>query len=658
MITKHNYFSLVEHLNNALAVIDDQVERIDLAELNLKAAKKAKAANAYQAAIELLTHGRSCLGGECWDTHYQLSVALNIEFAECQFLAGNNKEALAHCDYVLDYLSSPNEKAPVRCLQTLICSNQGLFVESLEYASQAIRLLGVFWPETPDEIEQEIADQNKIIDNYLQDNLIESLIDLPDMQDKSHGLLNQLLCICWPAALNVNFPMSTLCVLKLITQSIRYGNSPESAFGYVNYGTMLTAQAHQYKRGYLFGSLAVDLIEKKKNIALKGKVYTMFAVTNSPWSTHLPKNIDLLRTALAAGQESGDLIFTSHSAFHILMLTQLAGLPITDLLKNCQQNFPLIEKVADSNVLEVYHILHQSTRLLQGKTSDCQTWDFDGFDENNLVNAMESAQHTLCLNYYHFNKMLIAYLFHRYDEALEMAQEAEKTLVFTFGWLSIAEHCFFHSLILTALYPSASEGTRQQYMKILVPNLAKLKQWADHCPDNFSHKYHLVKAEIEQLLGNRIESINEYDLAIYAADKYGFTQHLALANELAAQYWLRAGKNKFSIAYLDDAYYSYLQWGATAKATALCNQYPHWALADESQTYLAKSHVDNNLDLEVVLKASQVISAEIVFERLIEQLIKSILELAGAQKAYLLIHRDDTWCIEAQGQAEPRQITA
>jgi len=648
-------FAVVEHLNHALLLIDDQSERIALAELNLKAANKAKAANAYQGAIDLLTHGLSCLNDACWDTHYQLSTELNLEFSECQFLAGNNKAALLHCEHVLNYLHSPNEKAAVRCLQTLVCSNQGLFVESIDYASQAIKLLGVFWPENPDEIGKEIAVHNKIIDDYLQDNLIESLIELPDMEDQSHALLNKLLCICWPAALNVNLPMSTLCVLKLVTQSIQYGNSPESPFGYVNYGTMLTAQFQQNKRGYSFGRLAVDLVEKKKNIALKCKVYTMFAVTNSPWSTHIPENIALLRTALTAGQESGDLIFTTHSAFHILMLTQLAGLPIESLLKNCKQIYPLIEKIADSNVLEVYQILHQSTQLLQGKSSNSQTWDFEGFDETALVNGMESDQHTLCLNYYHFNKMLIAYLFHRYDEALIMAIEAEKTLGFTFGWLSIAEHCFYHSLILTALYPNYSDNERQTAMQVLVPNLEKLKKWADQCPENFAHKYHLVKAEVEQLIGNGTEAINQYNLAIDYAQQYGFTQHLALANELAAQYWLRIGKSKFFIAYLEEAYYSYVQWGASAKATALSSQYPKWNLTNKNQEIKETSAIDN-IDLGAVLKASQVMSAEIVFERVIEQLITSILELAGAQKAYLLIYRDNKWCIEAQGQAEPRHI--
>lgn len=649
-------FSVVNHLNQAFGMIGDQAERFELAQLNLKAAQKAKTANAYQGAIDLLQIGMECLGDKIWLQHIELSTTLNLEFAECQFLIGNNQVALSRCDDLIKYIKIPEDKAQVHCLQTQIYSNQGLFIDSLDYACQAIRILGVYWPETSEELGKEIDVQKTIINAYLQDNTIQSLIDLPDMSDKTYELFNELLCICWPAALNVNFPMSTLCVLKLITQSIQYGNSPESPFGYVNYGTMLTAQDQAYQQGYEFGQLAVDLVEKKQNLALKCKVYTMFGVTNSPWSIHLPKNIDLLRTALAAGLESGDLIFTTYSAFHILMLTQLSGLPIEQLLKYCEMNFPVIEKVADTSALEVYQILYQSTKLLQGLCSDTQTFDYDSFDEKKLLNDMEQAQHTLSLNNYYFNKMVIAYLFQRYDEALLMAVQAEKTLMFTFGWMSIAEHCFFHSLILTALYSKVNGKECQQYMQLLGDNLTKFKQWADHCPDNFAHKYHLIKAEIEQLSGNSVKAIAEYNLAINSADKYGFKQHTAIANELAAQHFRNLGKEKFSNAYLQEAYYGYLQWGAKAKAEMLDSQYPHCFLSNHGESLVQYKSDHNELELEAVLKASQVMSGEIVFERLIEQLITSILELAGAQKAYLLTYSDQKWYIDAHGEAEPRSI--
>ena len=383
----------------------------------------------------------------------------------------------------------------------------------------------------------------------------------------------------------------------------------------------------------------------------------MFGVTNSPWSTHLPRNILLLKTALAAGMESGDLIFTSHSAFHILMLTQLSGRPIDELLDACERSLPVIQKVGDSNVLEVYDILFQSTQLLMGNCSDTEQWDHGGFNEQVLVQAMEAGQHSLCLNYYHYSKMVVEMLFGRYRKALAYAEEAEKTLGFTFGWLSIAEHCFYHTLIMIELMPTASPEEQPLWLEKIESNLARLKSWTEHCYPNFAHKYLLVRAQIAHMNGHESAAITDFNLAIESARKYGFLQHAALANELTARYWLERGKEKFAQAYMQEAYYGYRQWGANAKADAIAKAFSQWHLSQSS--VLEQPHAgeqDRALDIEAVLKASQVISAEIQLEKLLTQLLTSILELAGAQNAWLLLNQDQQWRIQGQGQASPREI--
>jgi hypothetical protein len=60
------------------------------------------------------------------------------------------------------------------------------------------------------------------------------------------------------------------------------------------------------------------------------------------------------------------------------------------------------------------------------------------------------------------------------------------------------------------------------------------------------------------------------------------------------------------------------------------------------------------------MKASLAISGEIVLDKLLDKLLKTVIENAGAQKGFLIlpsqtdIAKDDNWVIEAYGVAESR----
>ncbi len=102
-----------------------------------------------------------------------------------------------------------------------------------------------------------------------------------------------------------------------------------------------------------------------------------------------------------------------------------------------------------------------------------------------------------------------------------------------------------------------------------------MKIWTDNCAANFEHAYLLVAAEIARISGEDWQAMDLYDRAIIAAAKDNeFIQNVAIANELAAKFWLNKGKRKYAEFHLRDAYYGYQRWGATRKVEELENLYP------------------------------------------------------------------------------------
>ena len=95
-------FEIVNQLNRGAALITSRDEREQLAELNLIAGKRAKASTAYASALNYLIAGAALLADDCWERRHELTFALELHRAECEFLTGE----LAAAEERLTMLSS------------------------------------------------------------------------------------------------------------------------------------------------------------------------------------------------------------------------------------------------------------------------------------------------------------------------------------------------------------------------------------------------------------------------------------------------------------------------------------------------------------------------------------------------------------------------
>ena len=231
---------------------------------------------------------------------------------------------------------------------------------------------------------------------------------------------------------------------------------------------------------------------------------------------------------------------------------------------------------------------------------------------------------------------------------------------------------FFDSLARLAAYRENPQAKPDELLLRIEANQEKLKTWAHHAPMNCLHKYHLVEAERLRTFGDKGKAIEEYDRAIAGAKENGYLRDEAVANELAATFFLDWGKEKVAQAYMKEAYDGYTRWGANAKAAQLEQRYSRLLTpllsaqsrasgqaggsgTDRGET--AASTVGASLDLATVVKASQAISGEIDLARLLTQLMRIVIENAGAQRGALILERNGEWVIEAQGDVDDSDIS-
>ncbi len=271
----------------------------------------------------------------------------------------------------------------------------------------------------------------------------------------------------------------------------------------------------------------------------------------------------------------------------------------------------------------------------------------------------------------YFYKLHLCYLFQQFPQAAENATLAEKYLDSGTGQLVVPFFYFYDSLAKLAVYTDASDSEQKCILDRVQANQEKMKYWAYHAPMNNWHKFYLVEAERHQVEGKYLEAMEEYDRAISLAQEHDYKNEVALAQELAAKFYLKWDKQKIAQTYFIDAYYGYINWGAKAKVDDLAKRYPQFltpilqqeklsihsseestsfntisisslpTLSNQQTVLGSKTSISDSLDLAAFIKASQALSGEIEFERLLSTLIKVVMENAGASKCALILSEDD-----------------
>jgi len=173
-------------------------------------------------------------------------------------------------------------------------------------------------------------------------------------------------------------------------------------------------------------------------------------------------------------------------------------------------------------------------------------------------------------------------------------------------------------------------------------------------PENFADRVALVGAEIARLEGHEFDAERLYEQAIRSARANGFVHNEALACETAARFYLGRGFEDIAEMYVARARDGYLRWGADGKVRQLERLYPVLT-APERQSPAPVSPLQH-LDVASVMKASQALSSEIVFARLIEQLMKIAIENAGAERGLLILPSGAEYLIQAEARATGDRI--
>lgn len=662
-------FEITQHLNSAKAFISDVLERDRLARLNLTAALKAKAATAYAAAVDYLQMGMSLLSEKAWESDYALCFAFYTERAECECMIGQFERAGQFFAELLPRLKTNRERVHVCNLRVILNTTIGNFSEALQIGKSGLALYGIELPESPELVQLAFQNEFEAVQSNLAGRRIEDLLHLPELTDPDKALTLQLLTNLNSSAYFVNPMLYGVIILQEMNLSLKYGHTDISSYCYVAYGFMLAGLLGHYAEAYAFGRLGLDLNEKFHNKALTSKLNSSFG-GYLHFCQPMRTVLRYFERAYREGIENGDFVFVSYASFASLLAHFSMGDELEAVRQESERAYALVQRTKD--VISTAHVLlaRQAIANLQGRTKGLDSLSTSDFDEYQALDGLLKGNLIPPLCVYYVVKLSIHYLYEDYAAALADAEAAETWSAGTLKTAFLTDLPFWHSLTLLACYPSVSAEEQVQSLEKVRRNRAEIEKWAKGCLENFEVRLMLIDAELKRIRSEDHAAELAYDKALILAQQQKDLQREALANELCAKFYLSRGRKKLAMVYMTDAHYGYVHWGATAKAADLLAKHPTLILqnagdatpASSLQTALSpvvtSTHLHNKgvLDVTAVLHAAQAIASEIVLDRVLEQVMRIVVQNAGARRGALLLQQETELHIEAVLTIDPDTV--
>ena len=645
-VAEARLFELVDHFQRAGDLVRDPAERDAVAALMIAAGRKAKAAIAYAAARAYFGRAQALGPPDAWRTRYAATLALQLERAECEFLAGEPADADVLFDGALAAGANDLDRARVLGLRMRCLQSAGRLAEALDCGLRALALFGCAFPH--DDAELPAATQREQ-DQFWQGvgaRRIADLADLPVASDPQALATMALLADAGTCAYNARPLLTPLIYCRALNLALAAGNSPSTCMTYISYGSYSVARG-DLAAAFEFAELGLQLNDRFGDARLRGTLLYVHGAHVNLWRKPLGDSVPILEQGFLACQDVGNVVFAAFNAALLVSVVLESGELLEDAARVARRYAAFAREYRNESIHGWLRICEQLIACLEGRTLAPDTLDDEGFSESACLALFQRGRFHTGIAHLHLNRALAGLFQRREATALAAAEDCEATVRAVRSMPLEATHHFVHGLLLAAA-AAADAGKRAGILERVDAKIAMLEFWAGHCADNHAHRLALLRAERARAAGDDLRAMHAYDAAIAAARTYGYVQYEGLASELASEFYLSRGLMRPSEAYLVDARAAYRRWGANGLVARLDREHPGLASSGRAHAQPGRETTVEQLDLVSVVKASQAVSNDILLDSLVQTLLRIAMEHAGADRGLLLLPGADGHRIVAE----------
>ena len=242
--------------------------------------------------------------------------------------------------------------------------------------------------------------------------------------------------------------------------------------------------------------------------------------------------------------------------------------------------------------------------------------------------------------WYWIRKLQARFFAGAHAAALEAASKAQRLLWTSPGFFELAEYHLYAALARAALCDAAAGPAGLCISKSWPLTIASSRSGRRTARkiSRTAPRWSAPRSLVSR--AGTLDAMRLYEQAIRSARANGFVHNEALAYELAARFYAARGFEEIATSICETPATATCDGAPTGKVRQLDELYPHLREQEPSPgpTSTIAAPVEH-LDLATVIKVSQAVSGEIVLEKLIDTLMRTAIEQAGAERGLLILPR-------------------
>jgi PAS domain S-box-containing protein len=629
--TSEKLYVIANQLNRGVTAVTIKAEQERIIAVNLCAGQRARMATAYNAAIAYLEVAGGLLGDQAHPSCSPMAFAIALLRAECEFLVGHLDAAEQQLLVLSQNCPTLQASADVARLRAQLYTSEGQIERAIDVCLEFLRRVGINWCPHPSRCQ---VDEDRLrLRNLAEELSDDQLHALPPMKDSDHRATMGVLADLVTPAFLTDRNLSDVMLVTAARLTIEHGICPESCYPLTTIFGVLASNSADAELGFRLSRFGAALADQQPQLGLSGRALLVFGLHVTPWIRPIRSGQPFMQRGLKMCLAAGDLAFAAYSHRGLVSVGLFCGDPLREVCRDAEQALAFAE--TSGIRLSVGFLALQRNLTL----SLMERGEEHGFEVPGPIepHPLEGTQ-PLTAFFYYAAQIQLSVLAGRHDVALALAEFAAKLSWCVRAYSEFAEYRFYtglaHAAACDELQPECCEmhlsGLREQHRKLTI--------WSERIPANFAARRTLLAAEIARVEGRELEAERMYEESIRLARDAGFVQIEAIAAERAARLYETRGIQTVVLAYLTNARDCYLRWGADAKVRQLDETYPH--LRGKEPLLRPTSTIGapvEYLELATVLKVSEAVSGEIVFDRLIDTLLRTALEHAGAERGLLVL---------------------
>jgi predicted ATPase/signal transduction histidine kinase len=636
-------FEVVRHLQRAGALLSAE-ERLRLAGLELEAGRRAWAALAYPSAARHFAEGQALLPPGAWSSHYPLAFALALERARGEWLAGDPARAEEWIAVLLREARTRAERAEAYRVRLDLLTTRNDVEGSVRAALQAgAELWGLELPLHP--TPQLLEDALHAALEALQGRAIEAQLDAGEMADPDQRALVALFSSAAPTAYFLDPALHDLMMAEVARRSLLHGNTPHSSHAFACFAVAVGNRLERWSEALRFSAMGCALSDRYGS---GSKVGCHFMAGVLQQQVHPPaESARSYRAAWRAAVEGGDANHGCYAGFLLVQMLLAAGEPLAEVAGEARRQLDFTRSVRYLPVEDTILAMARFVEALRGGTRSLGSLEGPGFDGAAFEARITPFYPFLPETYFGFRAFaeLLAG-----DFAAALASCAlERPHVRVGPLITNEHHWLVAGLAAAGRWDQLPAAERGPLLDTLRECRERLRGQAGRNPRSLGPGLALVSAEVARAEGRDGEAVHGYDEALSGARREGYLHLEGMAAEAAARFYRGRGAALATAAHLGAARDAYRRWGATAKVEALAAEHPELR-AGRAPTVPAEGVLQ--LDLLAAARASQAISGEVAPDALLETLLRTVVEAAGAQAGWLILGEGADQPVAAQARVE------